>query len=55
MEKFEAPIELDDVELDAVAGGLFNDINIVAAVVNSYNSSANIVDNSSSDLDAPVA
>jgi hypothetical protein len=53
MEKFEAPIELNDVELDAVAGGILNDINIAAVVFNSVGSTAYIVDNSSSDLDAP--
>jgi hypothetical protein len=54
VELFEAPVELNDDELKAVAGGLFNDINIIAAVVNSVNSSAAIVDNSSSDLEAPT-
>jgi hypothetical protein len=54
MEKFEAPIELDDVELDAVAGGILNDINFVvgvAAVLNSDDSIARvrITDNSTSD------
>ena len=59
MEKFEAPIELDDVELDAVAGGILNDLNFVGSVV--FNSTgvnvakSGIVDNSSSDLDAPPA
>jgi hypothetical protein len=33
MERFGAPVELDDVELDAVAGGILNDINFVAAAV----------------------
>jgi hypothetical protein len=54
VELFEAPVELNDDELKAVAGGLFNDINIAAIVVNSHNSSAAIVDNSSSDLEAPT-
>jgi hypothetical protein len=53
MENFEAPVELNDDELKAVAGGLFNDINFVAAVVNSQNSHASIVDNSSSDNEVP--
>jgi hypothetical protein len=60
MEKFETPVELDDIELDAVAGGILNDINfIVAAVVVNSNASTatagSIVDNSTSDTDAPVA
>jgi hypothetical protein len=37
MEKFEAPVELDDIELDAVAGGILNDINVAAVVFNSSN------------------
>jgi hypothetical protein len=53
MEKFEAPIELDDVELDAVAGGIFNDINLVFAVVvlNSRDVDIDIEDSSTSDTD----
>jgi hypothetical protein len=56
MEKFKAPVELDDIELDAVAGGLFNDINIIVAavVVNSEDVTAtagSIIDNSTSDTD----
>jgi hypothetical protein len=61
MEKFEAPVELDDIELDAVAGGILNDINfiVLAAVVNSTGSTAttegdSIVDNSTSDTDVPT-
>jgi hypothetical protein len=54
MEKFEAPVELDDVELDAVAGGILNDINIAAVNLNSAGATAYVVDNSSSDLAAPV-
>jgi hypothetical protein len=55
MEKFEAPIELDDVELDAVAGGIFNDINLVFAVVvlNSRDVDIDIEDSSTSDTDIP--
>jgi len=52
MEKFEAPVELDNVELDAVAGGIFNDINVVQAFV-LYNSNNNTVtDSSTSDNEA---
>jgi hypothetical protein len=51
-EKFEAPVELDDVELDAVAGGLQNDINFVVAVVNARG--VRIVDRSRSDTDIPT-
>jgi hypothetical protein len=59
MEKFKAPVELDDIELDAVAGGLFNDINIIVAavVVNSEDVTAtagSIVDNSTSDTEDAV-
>jgi hypothetical protein len=56
MEKFEAPIELDDVELDAVAGGIFNDINLVFAVVvlNSSGVDIDIEDESTSDSTLPT-
>jgi hypothetical protein len=56
MEKFEAPIELDDVELDAVAGGIFNDINLIFAVVvvNAHGVDIDIEDESTSDTQTPA-
>jgi len=49
MEKFEAPVGLDNAELDAVAGGIFNDVNVVQAFALINSNSNTITDSSSSD------